>query len=83
MIRLACMGCDRGDYDGTTIEKALHDGWEDISEEQTPRKRARNTNFPDAARFRKKFCAANPAATPPVSNSACPVLGSLTTKSMG
>lgn len=35
MIRLACMACDRGDYDGTTIEKALHDGWEDISEEQT------------------------------------------------
>lgn len=35
MIRLACQGYDRGDYDGTTLEKALDDGWEDISEEQT------------------------------------------------
>lgn len=28
MIRLACQGYDRGDYDGTTLEKALDDGWE-------------------------------------------------------
>lgn len=30
-IRLACMECDREDYDPTTLEKAIGDGWDDIS----------------------------------------------------
>jgi hypothetical protein len=37
-IRLACMGCDRNDYDEITPEqlaKAIQDGWQDVSEEHT------------------------------------------------
>lgn len=30
-IRLACMECDRTDYDPTTLDKAVEDGWDDIS----------------------------------------------------
>lgn len=30
-IRLACMECDRADYNPTTLEKAIGDGWDNIS----------------------------------------------------
>lgn len=44
MIRLACQGYDRGDYDGTTLEKALDDGWEASAKNKPTRIPARNTN---------------------------------------
>lgn len=31
-IRLACMTCDREDFDGTTIEAAVQAGWEEVSQ---------------------------------------------------
>lgn len=30
LIRLACMSCDREDYDMTTMQKAEDHGWQDI-----------------------------------------------------
>lgn len=32
IIRLACMNCDREDFDMSTLQKALDEGWRDISE---------------------------------------------------
>ena len=37
-IRLACMNCDRNDFDGITEEqlaKAIEQGWLDVTEEQS------------------------------------------------
>jgi len=31
--RIACVECDRDDYDGTSITKAVRDGWKDIGKE--------------------------------------------------
>lgn len=32
IIRLACMECDREDYDGASLQQAVDDGWQDIGE---------------------------------------------------
>lgn len=32
IIRLACLTCDRGDYDGASMDQAIDDGWLDIDE---------------------------------------------------
>jgi len=39
-IRLACRCCDRQDFDGITaaeLRKAIKDGWQDVSREQSYR----------------------------------------------
>lgn len=32
ILRLACMNCDREDYDGASLQQAVDDGWQDIGE---------------------------------------------------
>jgi hypothetical protein len=37
-IRLACMNCDRNDFDGITeqqLAEAIEHGWQDVTEEQS------------------------------------------------
>jgi hypothetical protein len=47
-IRLACMKCDRDDFDGITpeeLEQAIENGWQDVSEEQTYEESIREVPF--------------------------------------
>ena len=51
-IRLACMVCDRTDFDGITpkqLAQAKRDGWKDVERQQTYRQACRTYDDPAKA----------------------------------
>ena len=52
-IRLACMECDRSDFDGITLpqlREAIRNGWKEVEREQTYRQACKTYSSKERAR---------------------------------